>query len=58
MFTTTTSNSDNVSIASEVNINAEIKLMDVMWDERKFNNMAASKYSKNRVVGKEDSSMY
>lgn len=43
---------------AEADLNTEVKMMDMAWDERKFTNMAASKYSKNRVVGAENDSHY
>ena len=43
---------------AEADLNTEVKMMDMVWDERKFTNMAASKYSKNRVVGAETDSHF
>ena len=47
-----TDNKDIVSIKTDGNNNNN--LMDTIWDERKFHNMANKKYSKTRVVGTED----
>lgn len=43
---------------AEADMDKEVKMMDMAWDEKKFTNMAASKYSKNRVVGAENDNIY